>query len=177
MKTYAALSSSLMFLTIWSCSSQTHILPHTLEKITEEKHFSFKAQRAHPTNQDVRAVMNTHPTHSSARLYELNTETYGMDVKEKEITVYLPYYGRRFAATMDPNDNGLNFTSNHYLYDKKTTKKGGYIITITPKDAKAVQKIFIEISKNGSAYLSVQANDRTPISYSGYITEMKSETK
>lgn len=177
MKITSLITPTILLLTGWNCTSQTNVSPENLSKIVAEKRFSFKPQRAHPANQEVRTLFNTHPTHNSAMLYELSTDHYSVDIKTNNIQVNLPYYGRRFVGTMNPSDNGLNFETSNFNYQIKNTKKGGYIVTISPDDVKHVSKIFIEISKNGKGYLSVQPNDRTPISYSGYVIETKSETK
>ena len=41
--------------------------------------------------------------------------------------------------------------------------------TISPKDVDHVRVIYIEVYKNGNAYVSIDSNDRQPISYNGYL--------
>ena len=45
--------------------------------------------------------------------------------------------------------------------------------TISPKDVDHVRVIYIEVYKNGNTYVSIDSNDRQPISYNGYLMKMK----
>jgi hypothetical protein len=132
------------------------------------------ATKANPTNSDVINVINSMPNASSVRMLNLD---YGYDVviKEKEIMVTLPYFGRMYNPSYDSSKNSYRFTSKDFSINKKQNKKGNWVYTINPKDAEGVRTIYLEIYRNGNAYLSIDSNDRQPISYDGYI--MKNEVK
>lgn len=118
------------------------------------KRFLFNAQTATPM---------------SGRVIQL---TYGYDVKMKQDTaiVYLPYFGRAFAAPLDPSKGGINFTSTRFKYVVKERRKGGWDIRIEPTDAADVRTLNFSISKDGYATLQVTSNNRQPISFYGVVS-------
>ena len=80
---------------LYSCSSQINVDPKTLEEITTSNQFTFMAERANPTNFDVINIMNSMPNGNSARMLDLDY-SYTVVLKEKELDVTLPYFGRMF---------------------------------------------------------------------------------
>lgn len=157
-----------------SCNSQTYIDQKTLEDITASNQFTFMAKRANPTNFDVINVMNSLPNSNSARMLDLDYG-YTIVIKEKQLEVNLPYFGRLFNPSYDTTKNSYNFTSKDFTLNKVQNKKGNWVYTITPKDVNNVRIIYLEIFKNGNTYVSIDSNDRQAISYDGYI--MKNEIK
>lgn len=172
MKKIIFLSLSLIFALLISCASQSNLDPKLLEELTSNNQFTFMAERANPTNNDVINVMNSLPNGASSRILNLD---YGYTVvlKEKEIEVTLPYFGRMYNPSYDTSKNSYRFTTKDFDLNKNQNKKGNWIYTITPKDLQNVSEINIEIYKNGKAFVSIDANDRQPISYDGYV--MKNE--
>lgn len=157
-----------------NCTSQNYIEKGLLNTLVEQEQFTFMAERANIMNQDVINAMNSLPGGSSSRLQQLD---YGYDIifTNKEMRVNLPYFGRAYNSTRDQDNIGFRFTSKDYSIEKKEGKKGGKILTIKPNDINNINVLYLEISPNGKAYLSISANDREPGSYSGYI--MKNEIK
>lgn len=155
-----------------SCTSQTYVESEILSSIIQKEEFTFIAEKANITNQDVINTMNSIPGGSVARLQNLGAG-YDLALDNKELKVNLPYFGRTYNATMNSDRIGFFFTSKDYSIEKKEGKKGKKILTIKPNDINYISAIYIEISSNGKAYVSVNANDRQPISFSGYI--MKNE--
>ena len=137
----------------------------------EKEEFTFMAERVNITNQD---VINSLPGGSAARMQNLS---YGYDIiiENKEMKVNLPYFGRTYNPSRDPDQSGFFFTSKEYTIIVKEGKKGAKTLTVKPKDVNNVDAIYIEISGNGKCFVSIDANDRQPISYSGYL--MKNEIK
>lgn len=167
---------SVMFLLtlLFSCTSQTYVDQTTLSNMVSSNEFTFMARRANPTNFDVINVMNSLPNNNSARMLDLD---YGYTVvlKNKELEVDLPYFGRLFNPSYDTSKNSYKFTSKDFTINKVQNKKGNWVYSITTKDVSNVRLIYIEIFKNGGAYVSIDSNDRQAISYDGYI--MKNEVK
>ena len=173
MKKIFFLSLSFFFaLLISSCASQSNLDPKLLEEITSNNQFTFMAERANPTNNDVINVMNSLPNGASSRMLNLD---YGYTVvlKEKEIEVTLPYFGRMYNPSYNTSKNSYRFTTKDFDLNKIQNKKGNWVYTIKPKDVQNGSEIYIEIYKNGKAYVSIDSNDRQPISYDGYV--MKNE--
>ena len=83
----------------------------------------------------------------------------------------LPYYGRAYSASINPSENGLNFTSTNFDYTVTPRKKGGWEVLIKPKDANDVREMTFTIFENGTASLYVTSNNRESISFNGYITQ------
>ncbi len=171
---------SVMFLLtlLFSCTSQTYVEPITLEGLIISNQFTFMAKRANPTNFDVINVMNSLPNNNSARMLDLDYG-YSVVIKEKELDVNLPYFGRLFNPSYDTSKNSYNFNSKDFTISKLQNKKGNWVFTVSPKDLSNVRVIYIEIFKNGGAYVSIDSNDRQAISYDGYImkNEVEKETK
>ena len=157
-----------LFLWTNSCTSQTYVESGLLNSMLEQEQFTFMAERVNISNQDVMNAINSLPGGSSARMQSLS---YGYDIvfENNEMIVHLPYFGRTYNPSPDPNKAGFYFTSKEYKITKKEGKKGGKTLTIKPNDIDYVDAIYIEISSNGKSYVSINANDRQPISYSGYI--------
>jgi hypothetical protein len=74
---------------------------------------------------------------------------------------------------MDPTKNALDFTSTKFEYKVTTLKKGGWEITIVPKDNRDLQKMFMTVSVDGYATLRVTSTNRDPISFDGTIEAPK----
>ncbi len=96
--------------------------------------------------------------------------SYDVKIKKDTIIAYLPYYGRSYNAGYGGSDGGIDFTSKDFKYTKEDGKKGGWTVTISPKDVKdPSQKLVLSITESGSAYLTVSSNNRQNISFNGYI--------
>lgn len=162
-------------LILTSCASRNSIDKVTLNNILEKKEFTFMAQRANPVNFDVIRIANSIPNYPANRMFDLD-QGYSLTIKQDEVVSTLPYFGRRFSATMNMDENGYRFTSKEFeVMEQKTSKSASRLFVIIPKDVRQVQRLFIEIFSNGNATLSMDSSDRQAISYMGYIT--KNETK
>lgn len=171
MKKIAILSLSFIIILLFSCASQSGLDPKIVAELTNSNQFTFMAKRANPTNYDVINIMNGMQGGSS-RILDLDYG-YTIVLKDKELEVTLPYFGRMYNPSYDTSKNSFRFVSKNFLIDKTQNKKGNWIYTIAPKDTEHVRMIYLEIYKDGDAYVSIDANDRQPISYDGYI--MKNE--
>lgn len=98
------------------------------------------------------------------------TSLYNLKVNGDTIVSDLPYFGRAFVAPINPAEGGIHFTSTDFSYDVKNRKKGGWEISIIPKDAKDVRQLFLTISEDGYASLQVTSNNKQSIGYNGYVT-------
>lgn len=120
--------------------------------------FKFEAQQANPLR----------PNIISANLRQLNGY-YGLSLSKDSLKCYLPYFGVARQAPYNSNDNGLDFISTDFSYDKVEKSDGSYEITIVPNDTDKANKLYFTISENGSATLNVTSNNRDPISFTGNI--------
>ena len=98
------------------------------------------------------------------------TSEYLVKMTPDSIIGSLPYFGRANAPTMD--GDGISFTTKVFSYDTRPTKKGGWEITIRPKDdaKRFVGQLYLSIRSNGLTTLRVMAPNKDPISFDGEIT-------
>lgn len=153
-----------------SCSSQSGLDSKVVEQLVSSNQFTFMAKRANPTNMDVINVMNSFPASSSSRMLNLEYG-YTLVLKDKVLDVTLPYFGRRYNASYDNTKNSYRFTSKDFVMNKSKNEKGKWLITFEPKDIQYVRFMNLEIYPNGNAFLSINGNDRQPISYDGYLMQ------
>jgi hypothetical protein len=124
----------------------------------ESQHYKFVAQTALPVAGNNRQL----------------TSEYSLQVDPAEIDSWLPYFGKAYSAPMDPSNAGIKFKSKKFEYKIENTSKGGWDISINPKDVvKDVFQLNLHVGKSGNATLSVSSNSRQPISFNGYITTYK----
>lgn len=97
------------------------------------------------------------------------TSEYDLKIGKIEIEAYLPFFGRAFTAPIDPTQGGIKFTSKNFEYKERKGRKSGWDIAIVPKDYREVNSMNLSISDNGYATLSVNSNQRSNISFYGYI--------
>lgn len=124
-----------------------------VKAMVDAKRYIFKAQSVHPTR---------------GRIVQLNSD-YDLKVSGDTVRSYLPYFGRAYTAPLDGRGGGIDFTSKDFEYNEKARRKGGWDITIKPKDVSDVREINLVVFENGSASLRVTSNNREPISYNGYL--------
>lgn len=166
---FSALLLAVFFI-LFSCISQTYMDQQSLNKVLADKEFTFMAKHANPTNYDVINVMNSLPNSTSNRMLELDYG-YGYTIKNNVLEVTLPYFGRTYIPSMDPEKASYRFTSKDFEMNEIDGRKGSRIFIIVPHDVQYVRRIITEVYTNGKAYVSIDSNDRQPISYDGYLSK------
>lgn len=126
------------------------------ETIVTSKNYVFVAQSANPMG---------------FRMRQLTSE-YDLRVLGDSIVSFLPYFGRAYSAPIDPTQGGLDFTSTDFEYEQAARKKGGWIITIKPKDVREVRQLTLTVTESGSASLQVIPTNRQQISFNGYVKKI-----
>ncbi|MBV8252153.1 MAG: DUF4251 domain-containing protein [Chitinophaga sp.] len=101
------------------------------------------------------------------------TPDFSFEVTKDSIVSYLPYYGRAYTAPIDPTKNAMNFKTKDFTYEKTVRKKGGWDITIKPKDNSDINSINLSIGPEGYGSLQVTSYNTQPISFNGVIQENK----
>jgi hypothetical protein len=84
--------------------------------------------------------------------------------------VDLPYYGRSFTTSYPPTDISVRFNTNQFDYVADSSKKGGWEITIKPKNESSASKIYMSVTTSGYCNMQISSNSSQPISYYGTIT-------
>lgn len=148
--------------------AQTSVKPKESEKtkkikeLISNRNYQFQAQTVFPM---------------SGRTRQIAGEGYDVTVSKDTVNSYLPYFGRAYAAPIDPSKGGIQFISKDFEYTEAPGKKGGWDITIKPKDVRDVQQFFLSVSEDGYASLQVTSTNRQPISFNGIIAEKRSRKK
>ena len=101
------------------------------------------------------------------------TSDYALQFGKDTLDVYLPYFGRVYIAPMDLTEVSTQFISTNFEHYLSTSNNGGWELVLLPKDVKHGQKLQLIINHDGYASLKILANDRDPIDYQGYITDLK----
>ena len=97
---------------------------------------------------------------------------YEVSVSKDTVISYMPFFGRGYIAPISPADVDFDFTSTKFA-NKTTSARRGWNVSIKPKDQRYLQELYFNIFENASASLTITSNDRSSISYTGYITERK----
>ena len=164
MKAFTFLKKFLFVITMFAFTNQIRAQDEKTDKsdkqvsvkaMIDQHKYVFKAQSATPTR---------------GRLVQLTSE-YDLAVTKDTVRSYLPYFGRSYSAPLDGKGGGIEFISKDFEYIQKDRKKGGWDITIKPKDVSDVREMYLTVFDNGSASLRVNSNNREPISYNGYVME------
>lgn len=128
-----------------------------IKRIVEAQNYVFKAQTALPTGGATRQL----------------TSDYDLRISKDTILSDLPYFGRAFTPPLNPSEGPLRFTSTDFQYSVANRKKGGWDVTITPKDVQDPRQLNMSIFDNGTAAVVVTSYNRQPISFNGYVTAKK----
>ncbi len=126
-----------------------------LKSMIDSKHFQFHALSA---------------TSMKGKTVQLTSE-YSLKLKGDSLNVDLPYYGRSYTADYPGTDVSVRFKSNQFTYSSDSTKKGGWEITIIPKNESKANKIYMAVTSSGYCTVNINSNNRQSISYYGYIKE------
>ncbi len=102
------------------------------------------------------------------------TSDYFLKLNKDSLSVDLPYFGRSFTTNYPPTDLSIEFKSTQFSYKSDTLKKGGWEITIVPKNESNASKMSLSITTSGYCTVRVSNNSREPISYYGTITDYDS---
>jgi hypothetical protein len=128
-----------------------------IKAIVEAQNYVFKAQTALPAAGSVRQL----------------TSDFDLRVSKDTIVSYLPYFGRAYTAPLNPSEGPLHFTSTKFDYIKSINRKGGWNVTIIPKDLQDPRQLTLTIFDNGTASVIVNSYNRQAISFNGYVTAKK----
>jgi Domain of unknown function (DUF4251) len=126
-----------------------------LKSMIDSKHFQFHALSA---------------TSMKGKTVQLTSE-YSLKLNKDSLNVDLPYYGRSYTADYPGTDVSVRFKSNQFTYSSDSTKKGGWEITIIPKNESKANKIYMAVTSSGYCTVNINSNTRQSISYYGYIKD------
>ena len=170
------LSAAVLLILMNSCTSTANLPSAKVTELLRNGEFTFMAEQAQPSNSDVVNVMNSLPRSSASRMLDLDYG-YTIVLKKSELRVELPYFGRMYNPSYDTSNNSYRFTSKDFTVSQQTGKKGSSVYTILTKDQPNIRRIMMEVFSSGKTYVSIDSNDRAPISYDGYLMENETVKK
>ncbi len=155
-----SLSTTVVLLSILiSCKSpdpakQAEQVAHT-KALIDAKTYAFKAQTAIPTGAPARQLRSD----------------YDVRVSPDKVICYLPFFGTSTSAVGYSGENGLDFTTKEFDYSVVDRQKGGWDITIKPRDRTEPRALSLTVYPDGSASLIALGNNKSNMSFNGYIME------
>lgn len=157
---HRSLIAAVAFLAVLSsCKSpdpakQAEQAAHT-KALIDSKTYAFKAQTAIPSGAPARQLRSD----------------YDVRVAPDKVICYLPFLGTSSGGGAYGGENSLDFITKDFDYTVVDREKGGWDITIKPKDRTEPRALILTIFTNGSASLLAAGNNKSNMSFSGYITE------
>lgn len=123
-------------------------------RLLESKTFTFVPQTVSPTGSRTRQV----------------TGGFFLRLSGDTVQSYLPYFGRSYSAPISGSRGGMDFTSTDFGYQAGQGRKDATLIVIEPRSGTDVRQITLQVYPNGNASLQAISNNRSAISYNGYIS-------
>ena len=131
-----------------------------ISKLVDSKEFVFLANRMFP---------------QSGGAVNLTAE-FDLEFHPDYIKSFLPFVGRGFSGIGYGGDEGMRFEGKPSIYTMEKTKKA-YVIKAEVKGKNDTYSMMLSVYFEGSATLSINSNNRSPISYDGAIAEFKKVIK
>jgi Domain of unknown function (DUF4251) len=100
------------------------------------------------------------------------TSPYSVEFKPELVNSHLPYIGRGFGGIGYGGDEGMIFEGKPSVFSVEKTKKGYQIKTEVQGKNDTFTMLLIVYSE-GNGYLTINSNNRSPISYDGDIEAFK----
>ncbi|SEA21201.1 DUF4251 domain-containing protein [Pedobacter hartonius] len=173
MKTLKNIFLFALLFSVVKLSAQTD--KATTARIIAAQNYVFVATTAYPLNAaDINKIMSRLPGYNGGGNINLTGSSYDLSVTTDSLVAYLPYYGRSYTPKYGSIDeNGIKFKSKDFNYKSSARKKGGWNITMTPKDIKDNYSLTLLITTSGYGTLTVNSNNQQSITFNGYIAETK----
>lgn len=93
---------------------------------------------------------------------------YSVKIEKDKVVSYLPYYGRAYSLPYGGGD-GLSFEGKSEDYTMEPEKKGVRKVGFSVQTREDRFDFHLDISLDGSAFITVLSNNRQPISFSGHL--------
>jgi hypothetical protein len=126
-----------------------------IEAIIDAKEFDFHARIALP---------------QGSRSVNLTTNPNYVKFRPDNIESYMPYFGTGYSGIGLSGDAGLKFEGKPEEF-KVSKEKDSYQIKAVVKTNNDLYQLMLTVSFEGGASLYINSNNRSPISYTGEISE------
>jgi hypothetical protein len=96
------------------------------------------------------------------------TTDYTVEFHSDLIKCDLPFYGRAYSGVAYGGDGGMKFEGKPTVFSIEKNKKA-YVIKAEVRGERDSYSLMLSVYFDGSAYLSINSNNRSSISYNGDI--------
>ena len=163
-----------MLVLLTGCRSTTPVTQaqiDAIEKAVKTQEFTFKAQWAEPLDQTALQVFNAlRPAGGIVNGNRVHIENggYYIRLKEDQIFIDLPYFGKRQISGGLPGDTGIEVEAGDYTWEQRTTDKDEQrSIDIQTASNGESYDISIRLFAQGKASVVVNSTQRQSIRYVG----------
>jgi hypothetical protein len=163
----AILMTSLFLISIMAFSQEK-----TKKQIKEEQKLEKQVQVEAMVNSKEFTFIGRTANPSGMRSVNLATNPNFMKFSPDMIESEMPYFGTSHTSVGYGGDAGLKFKAKPEEFTMEKGKKN-YEGMAVVKGADDKYKIYLSVSSDGSATLSVSSNNRSNISYSGTISPLE----
>lgn len=160
---------SILFLLAMLSFSSGYAQEKSKKQIKEERKIEKQNQVEAMVNAKVFVFTARTALPQGYKTVNLNTNMYNVSFSPEIINSYLPYYGRAYSGMSYGNDTGLKFEGKPEEFSVTKGKKN-FNVKAVVKGENDVFDLSLSISFEGSASLTVNSNNRSPISYNGEIS-------
>ena len=129
--------------------------------LVDAKAFVFVAQTAFPRG---------------TRSINLRGDNYFVKFQPDLIESVMPFFGRGYSGVGYSGENGLMFKGKPKSFEVKKTKKK-YQIDVMVDEKSNDYDLSLTVDIDGNASLSIASNNRSNISYQGYLEPIKKEAE
>jgi|SRR5580698_1203214 hypothetical protein len=124
-----------------------------IKALIDAQYFTFEPQTAIPLKMKIQNL----------------SSGFDLKVSKDAIEAYLPYYGRVYIPTVGITKSPLDFKTTTFKYEITPSKKGGWDITITPKNVGDTRQLVLSVAPGGNASLQATFTSRDQINFNGHI--------
>jgi hypothetical protein len=100
------------------------------------------------------------------------TSNYTLEIQPDLIKCDLPFFGRAYSGVGYGGDGGMKFEGKPTVFSTEKKKKA-YLIKAEVKGERDSYSIMLTVYFEGSAYVTINSNNRSSISYDGNIESIK----
>jgi hypothetical protein len=128
----------------------------TVKPLIDTQNYVFIAQSAQPLAGSER---------------RLTINVYSLKITKDSVVSNLPYFGHMTVASTEAISNALDFTSTRFSYTLTPGRKGGWKVSIKPKDAAYLNQLKLTIGEDGFAVVQATFNGLDNISFTGMVAD------
>lgn len=148
----------------------------TKKQLKEEERMAIKAHIETLLNSKTFNFSPTTATAQGFRSVGISSEHNYVKFRPDFIESKLPFYGQTYGSMAFGGDEGLSFSGRPDNFSM-TNKKKNFRINAVVNSNVNVYKLILTVRFSGKATLSVSSNNRSPVTFEGWISEVETEVE